>query len=261
MKQSCEKFDKKPRKILTTVFSVAFWLLLWQMISMLTKYGVFLASPTDVIKALCRQVVTPEFWGTVLCSLSHILSGFGLAMVVGCLLAVLCSKSVFLKTFFSPVIRLVRTVPVVSFVILALILLPSGMLSVLISFLMAMPVFYENMSGALESLDPGLDEMADIYGVKRPRRFRYLYLPQIYPGFERAAVLSLGFAWKAGTTAEVISSGTGSIGGMLYQAKIYLDTPELFAWTLTVILCSIVTEKLLRLSLKAIYRLILKMKK
>ena len=43
--------------------------------------------------------------------------------------------------------------------------------------------------------------------------------------------------------AEVIGLPKGSIGERLYQAKIYLDTPDLFAWTAVIILVSLVFER------------------
>ncbi|MBR6270835.1 MAG: ATP-binding cassette domain-containing protein [Lachnospiraceae bacterium] len=236
-----------------TILSVAFWLLLWQVISMQTRYGVFLASPIDVITALYKQVLTARFWLAVLNSLWHILCGYLLAMAVGSLLAFFSHKSLVFDTLLTPIMRLIRTVPVVSFVILALILLPSGMLTVLIAFLMALPIFYQSVLLEIKRRDIGLKEMALVYGVSRMRRFRFLDIPQIFPGFEKTAVMALSFAWKSGTAAEVIGSGANSIGGMLQQAKIYLDTPELFAWTLTVVLVSILTERLLKYLLRGAY--------
>ena len=157
-----------------TILSVAFWLLLWQVISMQTRYGVFLASPLDVLAALYEQILTARFWLAVLNSLWHILCGYLLAMAVGSLLAFFSHKSLVFDTLLTPIMRLIRTVPVVSFVILALILLPSGMLTVLIAFLMALPIFYQSVLLEIKRRDIGLKEMALVYGVSRMRRFRFL---------------------------------------------------------------------------------------
>ena len=51
-------------------------------------------------------------------------------------------------------------------------------------------------------------------------------------------------AWKAGVAAEVLGMVSGTIGRQLYDAKIYLETPKLFAWTAVVILLSVGMERL-----------------
>lgn len=55
--------------------------------------------------------------------------------------------------------------------------------------------------------------------------------------------LSLGLCWKAGIAAEVIGIPDGSIGERLYEAKVYLQTADLFAWTLVIVALSIGFEK------------------
>ena len=56
--------------------------------------------------------------------------------------------------------------------------------------------------------------------------------------------MSLGLCWKAGVAAEVIGIPDGSMGERLYEAKVYLDTPELFAWTMVILVVSMIFEKI-----------------
>ena len=44
--------------------------------------------------------------------------------------------------------------------------------------------------------------------------------------------------------AEIIGIPKGSIGENLYNAKIYLETPDLFAWTFVIIAVSVLFEKI-----------------
>ena len=55
--------------------------------------------------------------------------------------------------------------------------------------------------------------------------------------------LGLGLCWKAGTAAEVIGRAGRLYWRELYHAKIYLNTPDLFAWTLVIITISFLFEK------------------
>ena len=110
--------------------------------------------------------------------------------------------------------------------------------------LLVSPVVYSNVLGGISSMDKKLTEMADVFEVPFPRRLRYLYLPQVAPFFRSAYAVGLGLCWKAGVAAEVIGLPDGSIGERLYEAKVYLNTPDLFAWTVVIVLVSLVFEKL-----------------
>ena len=93
-------------------------------------------------------------------------------------------------------------------------------------------------------MDQKLTQMADVFQVPFPRRLRYLYLPQVAPFFRSACAVGLGLCWKAGVAAEVIGLPDGSIGERLYEAKVYLNTPDLFAWTVVIVLLSLAFERL-----------------
>ena len=64
-------------------------------------------------------------------------------------------------------------------------------------------------------------------------------MPHIYS----ALSISLGFSWKSVVAAEVLSSPKYSMGFNLYETKLYLNTSELFAWTIAIIIVSIIFEK------------------
>ena len=85
--------------------------------------------------------------------------------------------------------------------------------------------------------------MADVFDFSVQRKIKMIYIPQVIPYFKTSCITGLGFAWKSGIAAEVISTPELSIGRKLYESKIYIETPELFAWTLTVIILSILAEK------------------
>ena len=239
------------RSILLRAFSILFWLALWQLVSMGRTLGIFLASPGDTAATFARLCVTGAFWRSMLYTTGRILTGFLLAVLAGSVLAALTQRLDWLDIMLMPLMRLIRTVPVVSFIILALILVSSRYLTQLISFLMAMPIVYMNVRTGISQLDSQMREMALSFRVPYLRRLRYLDLPQVMPSFETGTVLALGFAWKSGIAAEVIGIPTGSVGERLQQAKVFLDTPDLFGWTLAVVLASLVLEKVWRALLGA----------
>ena len=60
-------------------------------------------------------------------------------------------------------------------------------------------------------------------------------------------------SWKAGVAAEVIGIPDGSIGEKLYEAKVYLSSADLFAWTVVIVFISILFEKIFLFILKQFY--------
>ena len=143
----------------------------------------------------------------------------------------------------SPILQLVKATPVASFVILALVWVRGRELSVLISFLMALPVLYSAVRTGIAAADGQLLEMARVFRIPAGRRLRAIWLPAVLPAFREGCRTALGLCWKSGVAAEVIGLPDGSIGDALYRAKITLSTGELFAWTFVIICLSAAFER------------------
>ena len=244
------------KKRLITLGCVLFWLALWQVGAMLLNQKILLVSPLETAARLIELVPSAEFWRSVGFSAARVLLGFALGLVSGTLLALLAGKVRFVKTLFSPLISAVKAVPVASITLLALVWVSSRNLSVLVSFLIALPIVYSNMLEGIESLDPKLNEMAELFRIPAGKRFTGIYLSQLLPYFRSASRLAIGLSWKSGAAAEIIGIPSGSIGEKLYEAKIYLETADMFAWTITVILISWVSEKLFLLLVNCAAKLV-----
>ncbi|MDE7361295.1 MAG: ABC transporter permease subunit [Oscillospiraceae bacterium] len=234
----------RAKKALITAAGVLFWLAVWQLAALKLNSKILLVSPVEVLRRLIELVPTGEFWGSVLFSAGRILLGFILGLSAGCLLAWGMGKSRVVRALFSPLISAMKSIPVASFTILALFWVGSKDLSVLVSFLICVPIVCANMLEGVDSLDPKLKEMSKVFGIPVGRRFVGVYLSQLLPYFRSASRLAIGLCWKSGVAAEVIGIPDGSIGEMLFESKIYLETADLFAWTLAVILLSRLCEAL-----------------
>ena len=231
-----------------------FWLLVWQLVSMAVGQAVLLASPLATLARLFALAGTGEFWRSALFTLAHILAGYLLAAIAGILLAVLASRFRLVGELLSPLLAAMRSVPVASFVIAALIWVPSRRLSILISLVIVLPLVYAGTLDGLRQIDPQLMEMARVFRMSRLNRLRAVELPAALPSVASALSVAIGMAWKSGVAAEVIGIPGGSIGEKLYKAKVYLATPDLFAWTLTIVLLSAGCSKLVKLGLRALSR-------
>lgn len=231
-------------------FSIFLWIILWQIISSIIGKELLIASPAAVVKSLIAMIAEGSFWASLWFTFIRITLGFFIGMISGVLLGVAASRGILWREILNVPMAFIKSVPVASFIIIALIWISSKNLSVFISFLMVLPVFYTNTLKGIECVDKQLLQMSGVFKVGFMKKVRYIYIPEIMPYFISSATISLGLCWKAGVAAEVIGIPTGSIGESLYQAKIFLNTSELFAWTIVIIFMSVIFEKIFLILLK-----------
>ena len=224
--------------------AAALAVLVWQAASMAVGSALLLPSPAAVLVRLAALLPDGGFWRAVWFSFCRIAGGFGAALVLGTALAFAAGRWPVVDVLLRPYVLVVKSVPVASFIILALIWLSSRTLPLFIAALMVFPPVYLNVLEGIRRTDASLLEMARVFRVPFSRTLRGVYLPQVLPFFRSAVSAALGLCWKAGTAAEVIALSSGSIGEKLYNAKIYFQTADLFAWTAAIVLISAAFEKL-----------------
>lgn len=231
--------------ILKRVGAVTIALLFWQFLAMAIDQKILLVSPWHVLLRLKTIWMEKGFWHSIWFSFCHIELGFLIATVTGNLLAILASRFSIVEILLWPWMLSVKAVPVASFIVICLVWFSARNVSIFISFLIVLPVVYQNILSGLKSLNKEMNEMAQVFRIKGFKKIRYIILPQMRNYIFSAVSIGSGMAWKAGVAAEVIGTPSGSIGKMLYTAKIYLDTDDLLAWTVIIVCMSAVTEKLI----------------
>ena len=222
------------------LWAVLVWLAVWQLIAWWVDAPILLVSPLTALKRLLELAFEAAFWRAV--------------ALLGAVLAAAAYRFRRVRELLMPLVAAVKAVPVASFVILVLLWVSSRNLSVVISLLIGFPVIYANVLAGLDSTDPRLIEMARVFRVPFRRQLSTVYLSQVAPFLRSGLSLAIGLCWKSGVAAEVIGIPSGSIGEKLYKAKIYLETPDLFCWTVAVVVLSIGCEKLLGLMMDVLER-------
>ncbi|MBQ3546212.1 MAG: ATP-binding cassette domain-containing protein [Lachnospiraceae bacterium] len=245
-------------QILKYVFVLFFWIIIWYFLSLNINNSIFLPTPKDTFGAFINICRNEEFFVIVFNSFFRIVKGFLGAVILGFILSVVSFFVEFIEILITPVMKLVKTIPVASFVILALLWIDSSNLSVLISFMMVLPIVYINLFTAFKGVNKRLLEISKVFEVSIYRRIRFIYVPQVFPAFISACKIGLGFAFKAGIAAEIIGLPVKSIGWELYQSKLYLMTEEMFAWTIIIVLISIFFEVLCIYLLTKLSELVMK---
>lgn len=236
------KFKKVTFTLIKYAVILVFWIAVWQLFAQITGNELLFPTPVSVFRRFFELASTLDFYKNILYSMVRVLLGALSAIVCGIILGTLTSKWKLLYELLTPLMTVIKSTPVSSFIILALVWMKRTLLPMFIVYLIVLPVVFSNVYEGIGSTDKKLLEMTRVYGVPFARRVRVLYIPSVLPYLRSAVMTSIGLAWKAGIAAEVLSSPAISIGKKLFEAKQYLETTDLFAWTLAVIIMSLIIE-------------------
>jgi NitT/TauT family transport system permease protein len=242
------------RKIFQTALIALIYIAVWEAVSLLVGKELLLPSPLSTLSRFAVLLAKGESWLLSVLTLLRIMSGYLLGVLTGVLLAMLTARSRFAEALLSPLRAIVKASPVTSFILLALLWLTSDMVPLFISFLMVVPMVWTVTAEAIIQTDPRLVEMGRMFGLTRRQVVRKIYVPSVLPQFLAVCTTSLGFAWKAGVAAEIFALPQQSIGYMLYQSKLRIETVDLFAWTLMIVAISMLLEWLLIKGMRRIRR-------
>ena len=242
--------NRTTQKILRVVVPLAFWLGAWQLAAIWvdTVYtpghgALLLPSPLLVWERLGALAARPGGGGA---------AGVGLGRGGGG--AVITSALSWADWLFRPMVKVIRAVPVASFIVLVLLWASTGRVPAIVSGLMVLPVLWGNVCKGISQTDGQLLEAARAYRFGRWKTLRLVYVPSVLPYFASGCATGLGLAWKAGVAAEVLCQPRLAIGTQVYRAKITLETPDLFAWTAVVIALSFLLEYALGLLFRRLGR-------
>lgn len=231
----------------------AFWLGVWQfgaLFARTKKLDFFLPTPWTVLQTLAGLCATGEFWATIALSLGRILMGMVFGTLLGILLAALTCASAWADQLLSPMIRMIRAVPVASFILLVMLAVYRATVPTVIVTLMVLPVVWSGVNQGIRQTDGQLLELARAYRFSRWKKVKLVYLPSVQPYLLSAVTTAMGLAWKSGVAAEVLCTPRQAIGTEVYNAKFYLEIPTLFAWTAVVVVLSLTMEWLLAAALR-----------
>jgi NitT/TauT family transport system permease protein len=240
----------KPLKVL---FIALFWFLIWEIASLLIGKRLLFPSPIDVTVRLAQLIITKNFLISCLYSLGRISFGIIIAIILGFITALLCHFSSTLYEILYPLVTVIKSTPVASFIILIWIFVGNSITPVFISALMVFPIVFANIYQGIKNVDKDLLEVCKVYNIPRKKMMKSLYVPSVVPYFLSALLSSIGLGWKAGIAAEVLCTPLNSIGKGIFEAKTYIEYVDLFAWTVTVIILSLVFELLLTKLIKKLF--------
>jgi NitT/TauT family transport system permease protein len=233
-----------------TTGSILTFFIVWSLAAALVGKEIILPSPAVALTQLYHLLTSGGFWVHLSATLSRGLIGFVLSFLVGLLIGLLSGLRPGFKTFFHLWLTIIRSTPSMAFILLALIWFDSEAVTLFVTFLVVFPLITQNVTEGLSQVDPQLKELARLYRVHFATVLCRMYLPAILPYLATAAAAGLGLTWKVMIAAEVLAYPRLGIGARMDTARTYLQTPEVFAWTIVVIAISLFFDRILNVLIR-----------
>ncbi len=225
------------------IAGIIIMILIWEILSRNLGSRNILPGPWFTLNTLISLLGEASFYKSLGATLLRGLIGFLLAIIVSLLIGIPSGLNKKAEAFFSPFLVTIRSTPVISIILLAIIWLRVEKVPVFIGFITMFPILSTNLSAGIKEVDKGLLEMAQIYKVKTWRIFSDIYLPSISPFLFSGLLTSVGFGWRAVIIGEVLSQPKYGIGSMMQDAQSYLLVAELISWTLVAVVIGFIFEK------------------
>lgn len=232
----------KLKKLLFTTLGILFWAAVWQISAVMLKKPYLIPTLPATFSALWEITASGKLFKTVALTLMRVLLGLTMGVVFGVILAFLTNRFAFLRAIVSPIISVIKSTPVASFIVILWVLFDGGTLAVFIAFLMVMPIIWQNLTDGFSAISTELAELCDVFEFSYFKRLRLLIIPTLSSYFIPALITSVGLAWKSEIAAEIIAYTKNSIGAMINDAKYFLETPKVFALTMIVVIMSLLLE-------------------
>lgn len=248
MKNYTTKKTKK-EKIGRQAAVCLFWLAIWQVGAMLVNNPLLLPSPWQTAAALLGLAGERKFYLNISWTMMRCLSAMVLSFVIGAAAAFGAYKSSWLRRILTLPVGFFKAVPVMAIIIYVILLAKADIVAIIVCFLMCFPVVYTNILAGLDSMPAELLELAKVYWFTEWQTVKYMYIPGIKPQIKASVRLIAGLSWKAVVAAEVLSIPRFSLGYEMLSAKYYLETPQLFAYILVIVVLSLTVEKIINICL------------
>ncbi len=232
-------------KLIKKTIPLIFWASLWSIGARFIDNDIILPGPGMIAKEILRLLGEGSYWSSFFSSLGKI--GLGLVLALGLGLILAYGSFIFkgLRLILDPFIALIKTSPVAALTILLLVWISSAKLPIVLIILVLLPPVYSDLLNGLEQIDRDILEMVQVFKPARREVFTYIHLPQLKKSLRDNLGYSLGFAWKAGISGEILAQAHNSLGNNIYKAKIYLNIGELFAHIIIVVLVSSALEAII----------------
>lgn len=223
--------------------SIFFFLIIWEGVALYIDNSLLFPRVSEIFLSLKNLVASGDFililWNT--------LSRFFISIVFSLILAIIFSVASYryeiVGFLLFPFIIFLRAVPTIAIIIVVLIWSSVERVPIVVGMLILFPILYESILGGIKNVDKNLLKMSKVFKVSTKRVVRDIYIPSIYYSISSNIPSYMGLTFKVIIAGEVLSQESLSIGGEIFINKIYLESSNIFAWIIVVIVLNYFLEK------------------
>ena len=247
-------FPYNKKAIGKRILAIFFILIIWQIIAMSLDNNILIPSPIETISSVFTLLCKTSTWQSIAVTLLRVTRGLCISLVLSLVLLFLYEADHRTEKLFSPVVTLISSIPNISYMILAIIWLGSeGSVSV-VTMMVLFPVTFQGLFSTVLDEEGSLKDVQFLYKESFIFRVKYHLLPMLSFTILRTMKTALQLGFKVGIMAEIVASVRTGIGRSMHFANLNLNTAEVLAWTLIIILLSMcitaLIDKLLELRMQ-----------
>lgn len=231
----------------STVLPAAVLVFIWQVQSLRLGLPLVLPSPAEVLRRIAALIPDVRFWQHAGATALRSFYSFFISLVLSIVLGTMAGLFPRFRGFIGFPMGIIKASPVVSFILLAVFWFSTDTVPVFIGLLMTLPIMSGACASGILETDTKILAMARIYGFSLVQKIRYIYVPSVKPYFLSGALTAFSLSWKVVAAAEVICLPKKGIGTALQTAKTHIETAEVFAYTIAIIVLSYICERALGL--------------
>lgn len=234
------------------VFAIVFIILSYFLLSNYINKEIVLPKINSIIGYLKSQSFD-EIWTNTKSTIIKAIVGYLVSMLIALFLAVI-SNYKHLGNFIKPFISIIKTVPTISIIIIALIWLGKEKSIFLIAYLVIFPILYEMFYYNIKNVDKKLLEVCKVYQFSFMKKIKYLYFYSILESFFLSLKQTFGLCFKVIVMAEVIGQVNLGIGAQIQNEKVNLEMAGVFTWTILLIVIVIIMDYLIEYGAKKVLK-------
>jgi NitT/TauT family transport system permease protein len=220
--------------LLQRVVLIASLIGVWWLFSLSVPHYI-LPGPARVWQALSLIAANGDLWSNLGITFWRVTVGFVIAALVSLPFGIFLGANKWAGEFFEPVIPVLNTVSSAIWAIFAIIWFGiSNATTIFVVFMTAMPLIITNVWQGTRTVNAEFIELAQVLRMPKWKVMTKIYLPTILPYFFSGARLAFGFGWRVSLVAETIGASSG-VGYRLRQAADLIQTDQVFAWTLSLV--------------------------
>jgi NitT/TauT family transport system permease protein len=193
-----------------------------------------LPTVTQIAAKFVERLGATQYWLDLTQSVIRIVSGFGLAAVIGAAVGIALGRSRLFADIVGPLTELARPIPAIALVPVAILLFPTDEAGIVfITFLAAFFPIMVSTRHAVRALPTLWEDSVRTLGGSRWDVLRQVVFPGVLPGLFGGLSVGMGVAWICVVSAEMISGRLG-VGYRTWQAYTVLDYPSVFVGIITI---------------------------